>query len=97
MKVAIAVVALAGLMIAPIACAIVVCPELNTHDCCPKSKSFAPCPFDILSSAKASLPAVVAVVLTGFSVRIAPLSRIPALPAPADPRDLHLQHRVLRI
>jgi|SRR5579872_6073501 len=98
MKTAIIMLALVGVLIAPIACALVVCPAVDHHDCCPKSKTFAACPFDILSSAKAVLPAVVAAVLAIWTTVQLAADPLIALRAPAlDDRDLHLLNRVLRI
>lgn len=97
MKTALAIFVLAALMTAPIACVIVVCPALHAHDCCPKSKSFAACPFDILDSAKAALPAVVAVVFDGFVLEMTQAPLDPVASFSSDERDLHLHNRILRI
>jgi hypothetical protein len=97
MRTAVAILVFAALMGAPVVCAIVVCPAVNTHDCCPKSTSFAACPFDILLSAKAALPAVapVSMVHTGvFIARI--IESFPQSPI-ADEGAIYLHNRVLRI
>jgi hypothetical protein len=94
---AIAVTVAIALLIAPVACALVICEIAAPHDCCPKSKSFAACPFDILSSAK-SAPATVAEVpveaaaffLIGFEPSFAHSVVV-------DGSNLHIQNRVLRI
>ena len=96
MKAAIAFTVFLALMIAPVACAIVTCPAIETHDCCPKSKSFAACPFDILMSAKAALPAVAGVLLDRIVIPMEPF--VPLEPASVLPGGgLYLQNRVLRI
>ena len=97
MKFAIAILVLGGLLAAPIACAIVVCPAVDTHDCCPKSKSFAACPFDILTSAKAALPAVTPVTLLPIGIRMEPLMGVDFQSAALDECGLYLTNRVLRI
>ncbi len=97
MKTAIAIFVLSALLIAPIACAVTVCPEIEKHDCCPKSKSFAACPFDILTAAKAALPALPVAILERIAVLIEPFTPDAFEPAAADDRDLHLQNRILRI
>ena len=97
MKSATIIFVLAALMLAPIACAVVVCPQLNKHDCCPKSKSFSACPLDILESAKAALPALVAVCLIVFTIPVTFAAAAVAESVPADDRDRHLHNRVLRI
>jgi hypothetical protein len=97
MKTSTAILALLGLMIAPIACAIVVCPAISAHDCCPKSQSFAACPYDILSSAKATLPAVAGPILTAFTVQLVCFVPDTWQSVAPDNRDLHLHNRVLRI
>ena len=97
MKGAVIALVLLGLLGSPIACAIAVCPVATSHDCCPKPKSFVACPFDILSSAKATVP--VAAVPAPATMAI-PLAEFVAhtVPCPTpDQRDLHLQNRVLRI
>ena len=91
------ILALAAMMIAPIACAIVICPMVSAHDCCPASKSFVACPFDILSSAKATLPAVVAVTLSNLTVQIVSFTAEPLRSVAVDARDLTVHNRVLRI
>jgi|SRR5689334_5254512 len=97
MKFAIAISVLGALLAAPIACAIVVCPAVDTHDCCPQSKSFAACPFDILTSAKAALPAVAPVVLNEIAIRLEPFAPGDLRSLPPDQCDLYLSNRVLRI
>ena len=97
MKTAIAIFVLTALMTAPIACVIVVCPALATHDCCPKSKTFAACPFDILDSAKASMPAVVGVSFQAIIVELSEAAMVFHPSFQSDHRDLHLANRVLRI
>jgi hypothetical protein len=91
------ILALATMMIAPIACAIVICPMVSAHDCCPASTSFAACPFDILSSAKATLPAVVAVPFSSLTVQIVSFTVEPLRSFAVDARDLYVHNCVLRI
>ena len=88
---------LAAVLIAPLACAALVCPAVQAHDCCPKAKSFAPCPLDILDTAKAALPAVVAVAPGSVVGPVAGGAPVPAPSFEADSRDLHLHNHVLRI
>jgi hypothetical protein len=97
MKSAVATFVLATLLIAPIACLIVACPVVDTHDCCPKSKTFAACPFDILAAAKSALPAVAGIVLSSVPMHVAQRTADAVRPVVSDHRDLHLQIRVLRI
>jgi hypothetical protein len=99
MKAAITFFVVATMLIAPIACAVVVCPELETHDCCPKAKTFAACPFDILAAAKATVSvAVIAIANVPVvhdpeiaDVFVAPFEEV------ADDRDPQLFSRVLRL
>jgi hypothetical protein len=91
------ILALAAMMIAPIACALVICPMVSAHDCCPASKSFAACPFDILSSAKATLPAVVAVAFSSLTMQIVSFTAEPLRSFAVDARDLNVHNCVLRI
>src|SRR5581483_10255976 len=97
MKTAIAIFVLTALMTAPIACVIVVCPAVETHDCCPKSKTFAACPFDILASAKASMPVVIGVSFQAIVVGLSEAAMVFQASFRSDDRDLHLANRVLRI
>lgn len=89
--------ALGSLTGAPIACVLLVCPAVHTHDCCPKSKSFTACPYDILSSAKAALPAVMTASAVSFTFQPAPVRLFDAHSIASDERDLHLLNRVLRL
>ncbi|GEM_PF-6451196 len=97
MKQAAAIFVLSALLMAPLACLISACPVADTQDCCPKSKTFATCPFDILVSAKSVLPAVAT-----WAPMAVPAPVIEPLEARVDSvipdhRDLHLYNRVLRI
>jgi len=95
MRTAFAILLLAGLLASPIGC-LASCPAF--HDgCTHQPASVTLCPYDILSVAKAVLPAVVTSAvepIAAIFVAIAP-------PAPQtrtiDDTDLHLANRVLRI
>ena len=97
MKVAAMLAALAALTAAPIACVLLACPAVQTHDCCPKSKSFSACPYDILSSAKAALPAVMTAAIVRITIQPAPVRQFGVRTVVVDERGLHLLNRVLRI
>jgi hypothetical protein len=97
MKTAIAILVFVTLLAAPVACTIVVCPELEAHHCCPKPKSFAACPFDILASAKASLATLPAPIVHLVIVTIAQSAPVSVPSTIFRDRDLHLENRVLRI
>jgi hypothetical protein len=97
MKTAAAILVFAALIAAPIACTIVVCPELEAHHCCPKPKSLNACPFDILSSAKGALPAIVSVNQDLMAFPVASRASVAVFSPIYSDRDLHLENRVLRI
>ena len=86
-----------ALLIAPVACALAICEIAAPHDCCPKSKAFAACPFDILSSAKAAPVAVAEVPVEAAA--IFPIGFEPSFAhsVVADGSNLYIQNRVLRI
>src|SRR5579871_6513860 len=90
MRSTIVILALVGMLAAPIACAIAVCPVMDTHDCCPTSKTASICPLDILLSAKAALPAIVPVALPSLTVQIESFAVDPPPFLTPDGRDLHL-------
>lgn len=98
MKLAIVIAALVALM-APVVCVVVACPAADTHDCCPKSKSVAPCPLDILSSAKAAPDAAAVPVTLDHSIEfsVEPIARVVLTSNDFDSSGLYLANRVLRI
>lgn len=95
MKTAIAILLLIGLLGTPIGC-MASCPQLH-HDCCSKASSTTICPLDILSAAKAALPAVAPVRVVPVVVTLVSVAPHWYAARPFDAGDLHLFNRVLRI
>jgi hypothetical protein len=91
-----------GLIASPIGCLVQPCDlSVGPHDCCPRKAGVTACPYDILSSAKASpdqhfalAPARVEVAAPYASLR--PADSLLLASVLIDQRGLFLENRVLR-